>query len=74
MPTVRRPTIDDGESVVLWRTARLRDAGFEPELAATLARDCTYDLHGLLRLVDQGCSPELAVRILAPLDRQARPC
>jgi hypothetical protein len=27
------------------------------------------DLHQLLELVDRGCPPELAVRILAPLDQ-----
>jgi hypothetical protein len=27
-----------------------------------------YDLHQLIELVEQGCPPELAVRILAPLE------
>jgi hypothetical protein len=29
------------------------------------------DLHALLDLVDKGCPPQLAARILAPLDEQA---
>jgi hypothetical protein len=57
-----------------WRRGRLRAAGFPPELAAAVARDCAMDLHALLELVDRGCPPPLAARILAPLDREHRPC
>jgi len=73
---VRRNAIESPESdaVVLWRTGRLTEAGFGSELAEALARDCAYDLHAVLELVDRGCPPELAVRILTPLDREARPC
>jgi hypothetical protein len=75
MASVERPTIDTGgDPVVQWRAGRLREAGFAPELAAELARDCAFDLHALLRLVDRGCPAELAVRILAPLEREGRPC
>jgi hypothetical protein len=59
---------------VLWRTRRLRDAGFSPQLADALARDCAYDLHAILELVDRGCPCELAARILAPIDDASRPC
>jgi hypothetical protein len=59
---------------VLWRTSRLRDAGFSPQLAVTVARNCTYDLHAILELVDRGCPAKLAVRILAPIDDEPRPC
>jgi hypothetical protein len=45
----------------------LREAGFPPVLARTLART-RVDLHALLELVDAGCPPELAARILSPLD------
>jgi len=62
------------DPVVLWRTSRLREAGFSPQLADTLARDCAYDLHAVLGLVDRGCPAELAARILAPLDGERRPC
>jgi hypothetical protein len=61
-------------AVVGWRRGRLVAAGFVPELAATLARDCRVDLHSVLDLIDGGCSPALAARILAPLDDDARPC
>jgi hypothetical protein len=52
-----------------WRQRELLDAGFAPELAAGVAADGGFDLHALLELVDRGCPPPLAVRILAPLDR-----
>jgi hypothetical protein len=50
-------------------SSRLRAAGFPPALAAALARDGRVDLHALLELVDRGCRPDLAARIVAPLDR-----
>jgi hypothetical protein len=76
MTPVRRNAIEspEADAVVRWRTGRLTEAGFASELAEALARDCAYDLHAVLGLVDRGCPPELAVRILAPLDREARPC
>jgi hypothetical protein len=57
-----------GEAVVGWRRSQLADSGFAPRLAVRLARDDRYDLHALLELVERGCPPELATRILAPLD------
>ena len=51
-----------------WRRRRLIAAGFEPRLARQLADDAV-DLHELLVLVDRGCPPALAARILAPIDR-----
>jgi hypothetical protein len=52
--------------VVAWRTCRLLEHGFALALADTLARE-RVDLHRLLALVDAGCPPELAARILAPV-------
>ena len=76
MPPVERHALANlgTDPVVLWRAVRLRDAGFSPDLADALARDCAYDLHAVLELMDQGCAPDLAARILAPLDADARPC
>jgi hypothetical protein len=51
-----------------WRRARLIEAGFAPELATRLGWDGRIDVHDLLGLVDRGCPPDLAARILAPLD------
>jgi hypothetical protein len=51
-----------------WRQRRLVAAGFEAQLATRLAHDAQVDLHELLVLLDRGCPPELAARIVAPLD------
>jgi hypothetical protein len=53
---------------VRWRARRLLSAGFPADLAGRLARADRIDLHELLSLVDRGCPPDLAARILAPLD------
>jgi hypothetical protein len=57
-----------GPDLVRWRREQLTDAGFGPPLAADLARDTRYDLHELIQLVERGCGPEIAVRILAPIE------
>jgi hypothetical protein len=62
------------DSVVVWRTGRLRAAGLPEGLARRVAADCAYDLHAVLELVDRGCPAELALRILAPLDEGDVPC
>jgi hypothetical protein len=51
-----------------WRRDQLVRAGFPPILAVHLAGHRQYDLHRLIELVELGCPPELAARILAPLD------
>jgi hypothetical protein len=61
-------------AVTEWRRGRLLAAGFAADLAAELAEQCETDLHALLDLVDRGCPPELAARILAPLDARGKPC
>ena len=53
-----------------WRREQLLGAGFAPALAARVARDGQYDLHALIELHERGCPPDLAVRILAPLDSE----
>ena len=58
--------------MIAWRTERLLAAGFERALARSLAEDSAVDLHALLELVDRGCPPGLAARILAPLDAERR--
>jgi hypothetical protein len=56
--------------VVAWRRRRLERAGFDTALADRLASDRRFDLHAVLELTDCGCPPELAARILAPLDER----
>jgi hypothetical protein len=59
-----------GRDVLSWRREQLVYAGFALPLAARLAKDGRYDLHALIELVERGCRPELAVRILAPIDEE----
>jgi hypothetical protein len=56
--------------VITWRHERLAESGFPSPLASDLARDPRFDLHALIELAERGCSPELAVRITAPLDAE----
>jgi hypothetical protein len=60
--------------IVAWRRIRLRRAGFDNRLAEQLSRECAFDLHALIELVERGCPPPLAARILAPLDHERRAC
>ena len=53
-----------------WRRRRLLQVGVPSALATVVAGDPRYDLHALLVLIDRGCDPELAVRILAPLEEE----
>ncbi len=64
-----RKTADE-PGVVAWRAERLLRVGVDPAPAAVLARDRSVDLHALLELVDRGCPPDLAARIVAPLDHE----
>lgn len=61
-------------AVVTWRRRQLLAAGFSLQASEKLARECGVDLHALLDLVERGCPPGLAVRILAPLDDESRHC
>ncbi|MDN5861338.1 MAG: hypothetical protein L0H84_22275, partial [Pseudonocardia sp.] len=49
-----------------WRERILVRAGFDAALAADLAGREELDVHALLTLVDRGCPPGLAARIVAP--------
>lgn len=57
---------DEPNPLVRWRLYRLLESGFPQALAWDLATTPGVDLHALLDLVDRGCPPHLAVRILAP--------
>ena len=58
------------DQVIRWRREQLVDSGFAPALAAKVATNTHYDLHALIELVERGCRPELAVRILAPDEQE----
>jgi hypothetical protein len=59
---------NEAEAAVEWRRGELLQSGFPPELAERVAGDQRYDLGELIKLVGEGCSPALAVRILSPVD------
>ena len=59
-----------GDQVMRWRRKQLTASGFPFPLSARLAEDARYDLHALIELSEHGCDPELAVRILAPVEEQ----
>jgi hypothetical protein len=56
--------------ITSWRCRQLASSGFPGTLARRIAQDASYDLHALIELIERGCPPELAVRILAPLDEE----
>ena len=62
------PQQQKSQAVVNWRRRELIHSGFPRPLAARVARDERYDLHQLIELVQQGCPPALAVRILGPIE------
>jgi hypothetical protein len=52
------------ERIERWRGEELERAGYPPALAARLAASHEVDLHRAVELLESGCDPELAVRIL----------
>jgi hypothetical protein len=52
------------ERVERWRTAELMRVGFAGDDAVALAVRSDVDLHQAIELVQRGCPPELAFRIL----------
>ncbi len=60
-------------STIDWRCRLLVSSGFPAPMAQRLSATPRVDFHALLTLVDNGCPPELAVRILGPFpDPQRR--
>ena len=52
------------ERVERWRMGELLRVGFDVESAALLASELEVDLHGAIDMVERGCPPDLAARIL----------
>jgi hypothetical protein len=65
--TAARPVLE-------WRRQRLLALGLSQVAAERVAEDRRVDLHALLDLVDRGCPPDVAVRILAPLTDAGERC
>jgi hypothetical protein len=47
-----------------WRIEELERAGYGHRAAGRLAARHDIDLHAAVRLLERGCSPELALKIL----------
>ncbi len=62
--TDTQPRGVEEERVARWRRQALERAGYTPEDAEQLAARLDVDLHGAVDLVERGCPPELAARIL----------
>lgn len=52
------------ERIERWRADELERAGYEPRTAGRLAVRHDVDLHAAVDLLERGCSPELALKIL----------
>ncbi|HXR10819.1 MAG TPA: hypothetical protein VN770_00870 [Gaiellaceae bacterium] len=52
------------ERVERWRADALVRAGFDPDAAARIAARPDVDLHSAIHLLESGCPPAVAVRIL----------
>jgi hypothetical protein len=50
--------------IELWRTEELERAGYSQRAAGRLAARQDIDLHQAVRLLQRGCPPELALKIL----------
>ncbi len=66
-PHASQSPLEQDDRFASWRERTLAAAGFDDGLARRLAGERAVDLHALLELVDRGCPPRLAARILAPL-------
>lgn len=52
------------ERIERWRAEELERAGYEPRAAGRLAVRHDVDLHTATDLLERGCPPELALKIL----------
>ncbi len=57
------PLVDERSKVHGWRMHVLIEAGYPIDLAEVLA-DSEADLHEAVHLVERGCAPDIAARIL----------
>lgn len=64
MPAVDEILESELERVERWRAETLERAGYAPEHAGELAARQDVDLHDAIELLERGCPPDVAVRIL----------
>ena len=56
--------VDEAAEVLAWRFDALCRSGYDLDAAAVLAANIEVDLHEAVALVERGCPPTLATRIL----------
>ena len=54
----------EAERIERWRSDELERAGYDPRAAARIAARLDIDLHRAMNLLEQGCPPDVALRIL----------
>jgi hypothetical protein len=64
MPAVHDLIETELERVERWRAEALERAGYSPDASVELAARPDVDLHEAIELLERGCPPETAVRIL----------
>jgi hypothetical protein len=64
MPAVEEIIETEVERVERWRTEELMRAGYDPDAALQLATHHEVDLRQAASLLERGCPPDLALRIL----------
>ena len=65
MPATELHTIEtELQRIERWRADMLERAGYSPEHASELAGRPDVDLHTAIGLIENGCSAEVALRIL----------
>ncbi|HZR96652.1 MAG TPA: hypothetical protein VFA56_13225 [Gaiellaceae bacterium] len=64
MTAVEEIVETEQERVERWRAEELMRAGYDPAGATDLAVRADVDLHHAIGLLERGCPPDLALRIL----------
>ena len=59
-----QPQDTEQQRIERWRAEMLERAGYDADGAAELARRSDVDLHRATGLLEQGCPPDIALRIL----------
>jgi len=65
MPAAKlQPQDTEQQRIERWRAEMLERAGYDADQAAELAGRHDVDLHHAAGLLEQGCPPDIALRIL----------
>jgi len=59
-----QPQETEQQRIERWRAEMLERAGYDAEQAAELAARHDIDMHSAAGLLEQGCPPDIALRIL----------